>query len=380
MGKKRSAFKGLLTLSLLGALCLASMLLLYLSARIPDDVQKIFGPASQSLSTREHLTISVQLWLQRESLTTPPNPSGPQITFSIQTDEPTGDIIARLVDSGLLHDGAAFRNYLIYTGLDSQIQAGDYDLSGSMTAIEIAHEILDATSEFVTFNILAGWRIEEIAEALPSSGLAITPDEFLHAARNYSGNFMYSDQIPEGSSVEGFLLPGTYELPRGIEASEMIGVFLQRTESAITSDILTGIANQGLTLREAIILASVVEREAVLHEEQGAIAGVFIKRYKEGIPLEADPCVQYALGFNQVQRTWWTNPLTSDHLRTDSPYNTYVYNGLPPGPISNPGIEAIHATAFPEETPYYYFRAACDGSGRHLFAETFEQHQANACP
>lgn len=95
--------------------------------------------------------------------------------------------------------------------------------------------------------------------------------------------------------------------------------------------------------------------------------------------LEADPTVQYAIGYNTTQGIWWTNPLSVDDLKFDSPFNTYVYAGLPPTPISNPGLDALNAVAFPAETPYYFFRARCDGSGFHNFAVTFEEHLGNGC-
>jgi UPF0755 protein len=100
----------------------------------------------------------------------------------------------------------------------------------------------------------------------------------------------------------------------------------------------------------------------------------------QGLKLEADPTVQYALGYNSNQESWWTNPLSLEDLKINSPYNTYEYPGLPPGPICNPGLPALRAVANPANTNYQYFRSACDGSGRHLFAETFEDHLDNACP
>ena len=96
--------------------------------------------------------------------------------------------------------------------------------------------------------------------------------------------------------------------------------------------------------------------------------------------LDADPTVQYAVGYNSAQGTWWTNPLSHADLATDSPYNTYLYHGLPPGPIANPGLTALQAVAYPAQSPYYYFRALCDNSGRHIFAQTYAEHVANACP
>jgi UPF0755 protein len=151
-------------------------------------------------------------------------------------------------------------------------------------------------------------------------------------------------------------------------------------ESQVTNELRNGFTNQGLDLCRAITLASIVQREAVLAEEMPLIASVFYNRLNSSDVLASDPTVQYALGYNQGQATWWTNPLSLHDLQVDSPYNTYIYAGLPPGPISNPGLEAIQAVAYPAQTSYYYFRSACDGSGHHLFAETFEEHVGNECP
>jgi UPF0755 protein len=118
----------------------------------------------------------------------------------------------------------------------------------------------------------------------------------------------------------------------------------------------------------------------MITEEQPMIASVFLNRLADGMKLDSDPTVQYALGFNLRQNTWWTNPLSTDDLGINSPYNTYQNTGLPPGPISNPSLSALRAVAYPADSPYYYFQAACDGSGRHEFARTYEEHLANSCP
>ena len=109
------------------------------------------------------------------------------------------------------------------------------------------------------------------------------------------------------------------------------------------------------------------------------IASVFLNRLRADMNLAADPTVQYALGYNQAQESWWTNPLSLEDLEFSSPYNTYLNPGLPPGPICNPSLAAIEAVASPADTTYFFFRAACDGSGRHSFAESFDEHLGNAC-
>src|SRR5262249_5543287 len=145
-------------------------------------------------------------------------------------------------------------------------------------------------------------------------------------------------------------------------------------------DLKDGFQKQGLTVYQAVTLASIVEREAVHDEEKPLIASVYLNRLRNNMKLDADPTVQYALGYDFIQGTWWKNPLSLDDLQFNSTYNTYIYTGLPPAPISNPSLDALRAVALPAETNYYFFRAKCDDSGYHIFAETFEEHLANVCP
>jgi UPF0755 protein len=229
----------------------------------------------------------------------------------------------------------------------------------------------------VTFTVLPGWRMEEIAASLPTSGLDISPEAFLAAARTPA---VSTDLIPVGSSAEGFLYPDSYLLSRTTPADQLVAALLQGFASHLPWDAPAAYASHGLTLYQAVTLASIVQREAVVEDEMPLIASVFYNRLANGMLLQTDPTVQYAVGYNNAQGTWWTNPLSVADLQYDSPYNTYIYAGLPPGPISNPGLKALEAVANPAQTTYYYFRARCDNSGLHNFAETFEQHEQNACP
>jgi UPF0755 protein len=147
----------------------------------------------------------------------------------------------------------------------------------------------------------------------------------------------------------------------------------------VGSDLQEGFNAQGLSVHEAVTLASIIEREAVIPEERPRIAAVFLNRLERGMKLETDPSIQYVLGL-QASGSWWKTDLTQQDLQIDSPYNTYRYPGLPPGPIANPGLSALQAVAEPLETDELYFRALCDGSGRHAFARTYEEHLQNACP
>ncbi len=355
---------------------IAVLAVLALIILVPEMAGRIYGPASSSLGTADKFQYAAILLWHDGLLTRPKNPSGSEVTFQIESGESVGEISKRLEETGLIASASAFRDYLVYSGLDTTIQSGDFTLSPAMTSIAIANEIQDGTPDQVTFTILAGWRMEEIAESLPTSGLNIQPAEFLQVARSPRSDL---DYIPEGATTEGYLLPMQYIFPRGIRADELVRTLVQNFGLYLTPDLRAGFASQNLSIYDAVVLASIVEREAVVEDEMPAIAAVFLNRLKVGMKLDTDPSVQYAIGWNPIQNTWWTNPLSLADLQVDSPFNTYVYSGLPPAPISNPSLAALRAVAFPEVSPYYYFRARCDGSGRHFFAETFEEHVNNAC-
>ena len=190
---------------------------------------------------------------------------------------------------------------------------------------------------------------------------------------------LINDYLPSGASLEGFLPPGVYQLPRQANVNELVTFLTNSFIAQINEKMLNDFQNQGLNLYQAVTMASIIQREAVLDEEMPLIASVFLNRLAGGMKLESDPTVQYAIGFDPQDETWWKNPLTLDDLTFESPFNTYLYSNLPPGPISVPSMDALLAVASPAETTYLYFRATCDNSGRHLFARTFEEHLQNAC-
>ena len=345
---------------------------------IPSRAARRYGPPTPSLSLPERVQYSALLLWYEGLLTQPLDVNGAQQTFTIEIGESVDSVANHLEAVGLIRDAESFRSYLIYSGLDTSIQAGEYELSTAMSALDIAHELQDATPEEVTFVVLPGWRMEEIAESLATSGLPISYDEFLGAAKTPPQRF---DFLAGASTVEGFLYPDSYIFSRTISsAEEMIAEMLRNFSVHLAPELTDGFEKQGLTVYQAVTLASLVEREAVQEEEQALIASVYLNRFKMGMKLDADPTVQYAIGFNFLQQTWWTSPLSLLDLQVNSVYNTYIYEGLPPTPIANPSMGALRAVAFPAETPYIFFRAKCDGSGFHEFSETFDEHLQNECP
>ncbi len=346
---------------------------------ITSQAEKIFGAPSNQLNYTRRLYLSTLILLQSNDLTQPTNPDEPEISLTIDPGESVPSIIGQLWEAGLISNPGVFRSYLQYTGLDTSLKAGEYTLSPAMSAIEIAQAIQSSISADITLTILPGWRLEEIANSLSTSGFNITPEEFLQSVRTHPDGYSFSSCMSD-DSLEGFLFPGSYIFPRESTMKELLPQILMNFETQVSSELRSGFTTQGLSLCQAVTLASIVQREAVLEEEMPLIASVFFNRLNSGAVLASDPTIQYALGFNQSQGTWWTNPLSAQDLQVNSPYNTYMYQGLPPGPISNPGLAALRSVAFPAETPYFYFRAACNGSGRHLFAETYTEHLTNECP
>src|SRR6266498_3583765 len=350
-----------------------SIVLLY----IPSRATRIYGPPASSLSFPQRVQYSALFLWYDGLLTQPLDGSGAEQSFTIEIGEAVGSVANHLESVGLIRDAEAFRSYLIYSGLDTSIQAGDYQLSTAMSAMDIARQLQDATPEEVTFVVLPGWRLEEIADSLPTSGLTVTSDEFLNATKTPPHEY---DFLAGASSIEGFVYPDSYIFSRKISVDEMIHDILRNFSTHLTLDLKNGFERQGLTVYQAVTLASMVEREAVHEEEQPLIASVYLNRLKIGMKLDADPTVQYAIGYNFLQQSWWTNPLSLLDLEVNSIYNTYKYPGLPPTPIANPSLGALRAVAAPAETNYLYFRAKCDGSGFHEFSETFDEHLQNGCP
>lgn len=353
------------------------VLALLVSAGIPAAARRSYGAPSPDLTVTQVFQYSARLLWDDGQVTRPRNPQGAEQSFQIQEGEPIDSFAERLQQAGLIRDAGALRDYLIYTGLDKSVQSGKYQMSPAMSIVDIAHLVQDATPTEITFVVWPGWRMEEIAESLPTSGLAITPEEFLGTATAPHGGF---DFLNGEASPEGFLYPDSYVLPRSASVNQLVDALLRNFSLHLTVDLTEGFQRQGLTVYQAVTLASIVQREMVHSEEGPEIAAVYLNRLRGGMKLDADPTVQYALGYNALQQTWWTNPLTALDLQTPSSYNTYLTDGLPPTPISNPSIEALRAVAAPAESGYFYFSARCDGSGYHQFAKTLEEHIQHLCP
>lgn len=362
--------------------CLASLLILAGIAigvflAVPFLAIRTVGPISDRLNGFQRFQYSALMLWYDGLVTRPVDLTAGEVPFTIAEGDGAATVAERLELQGIIRSAGAFTAYLVYSGLDTGLQAGDFQLSPALTPTQIAQKLQDATPTQVKFVVLPGWRLEEVAATMPTSGLSITPEQFLQVARTPLSNF---DFLPPGVSSEGFLFPGEYILPRAIQAEQLVPLLMNNAALALTAEMRAGFSRQNLNVYQAVTLASIIQREAVVPEEQPIIASVFLNRLAASMRLETDPTIQYALGFDTGLNTWWKVPLSADDLAVNSLYNTYQNFGLPPGPISNPALSALQAVAYAIQTPYYYFRARCDGSGLHNFSETYEQHLQNECP
>ena len=343
----------------------------------PKSVNNWFGDVSPNLDRSQTIVLSAKLFLHRDLLLNESAARQRQEIFIIEPGQTGQGIANSLANRGFIPSAESFTDYLVYKGHDRLLQAGVYLIPTKITPTSLADSLVDQNPEDVAFAFPAGWRVEEIAQLLPSSGLAIKSEEFIDYVKSSASNNWIGHA--GGNGLEGFLFPGKYQILRNTTLEELIEIFVQEFFRQIQDDYEQRLSEKGLSLYEGVILASIIEKEAVVAEEAPLIAGVFHNRLKAGMPLQSDPTVQYALGYDQASNNWWKNPLASVELRVTSPFNTYQNNGLPPSPICNPGMNSLLAVVNAEDTDFLFFRAACDGSGKHIFSRTYEEHLQAAC-
>ena len=297
------------------------------------------------------------------------------IPFTIPVGATTSNVAQSLHEAGLIRSEVLFEVLVSRRGMDGQLRQGTFLLRSDMTLDEIIRAF-SSTQQTVTFP--EGWRIEEMADRL-SVQSDIDESEFLRIARDraamFSGEFAFLEGLPEDQTLEGYLFPDTYRIDAATTAEDLIRRMLQRFGQIFDVSLQEAADGMEMSVHEVVTLASIVEREAVLDEERPLIAGVFHNRLASDIPLQADPTVQYVIGRTESGGRWWKPDITRDDFATQSPYNTYVVDGLPPGPIAAPGLKSIQAVVKPDETPYLFFVARGDGS--HAFAETNKEHELN---
>jgi UPF0755 protein len=327
--------------------------------------------------------LSVYLENNRAALDQPYDPNGESRQFIVTPGMTARGIAQKLQQEGLIGDVQLFEAYVRSTGLAQRLEAGTFSLSPSMTMVEIVGALQNSQAQGIRVTIPEGWRLEQTADYLTKAELV---DGALYRQLAEEGNFdlaryPFLSTRPAGTSLEGYLFPNTYQLPAdNPQASDLIARQLESFGARVMPLYEEAKAEDAtnLDLYAVLIVASIVEREAVIADERPAIAAVYLNRLAIGMKLDADPTVQYAMGYQPAADQWWKTPVSlSEYSSVNSPYNTYLYPGIPPGPIASPGLDSIRAVLYPDEHNYIYFVATPDGSGAHVFAETWEEHVAN---
>lgn len=349
----------------------------------PPPIEEIMANNNQaqdfSLFEGESLQeriLSVYLVLNRDIVESRASEENTLTIFRVESGETAREVASHLQEEGLITDQTVFRRLLQYRGADQSLEAGIYELMPNMTMDEIILVLQDGRLQEITFTFLEGWRAEQMATVLEEAGL-VSAEEYLRLIKQPNRfNYDFLSELPAGSSLEGYLFPDTYIAIKGQASAEsIINTQLTTFERRVTPELRAAATQNGVTLNQAIILASLVEREAVVAEERAIIAGVYMNRWRDGTVLNADPTIQYALGYQADSEQWWKRALTTEDLQIDSPYNSYTQIGLPPGPIASPGLDSIRSTILAPKTDYYYFVSRNDGT--HAFAVTFEEHLDN---
>jgi UPF0755 protein len=273
----------------------------------------------------------------------------------------------RLVGAGVIRDTTTYRTALWMTGQGRRLKAGDYRFERAMTPLEVIDKIARGDVYVVNVTFPEGLTIAEMAKIFDSHGLG-PADSFKDAARTPA---LIHALDPEAKDLEGYLFPETYALSRHADASKLVALMVSRFEHVFTGELRQAAAARNLTVRQAVTLASIVEKETARADERPLVAAVYTTRLRIGMPLQCDPTVIYAL----TKAGRYAGNIHKDDLSFDSPYNTYRYPGLPPGPIASPGRASLEAAVRPADADYLYFVSRNDGS--HEFARTLDDHNRN---
>lgn len=349
-----------------------------------NGMQAMRAPSSEMAGLDKWIVGTYLDLIRNQDVDKPASNDPTQTRFIVEPGSSVLEIGQNLEAQGLVTDGELFRSYVRLNVIGERLQAGAFTLRKNMSIKEIAVALQRAQVKEVTVTIPEGRRLEEVAELLEQQA-GVSSGEFLRLARlqapNFNPEYPFLKGLPDGATLEGYLFPDTYRLPENPTAQDVLQRMLDNFGQK-AAPLMEQAQAAGKSPRDLLILASIVEREAVVAAERPVIASAYLNRLKIGQKLDADPTTQYALGFDAKQNKWWRTLTLEDYKFVDpSGYNTYINPVLPPGPIASPGLGSIQAVVAPAETNFTYF-LACGGDGTHQFSVTYEEHLGKyaACP
>jgi UPF0755 protein len=294
------------------------------------------------------------------------------ISVSVRQGETVSSLADSLQRQGIINSALLFRLDARFQNLGGKLKAGDYRIRRDMSIDDMVNAFTILHDRKIKILIPEGLRAEQIATVLQAHG--INGQQFIQQVLHPALNLAILSDKPAGRSLEGYLFPNTYDVPPRYSARDFAQLMVLTLGKNFTPAMRQEAARQHRSTYDVLTLASIVEREAKVDSDRPKIASVFLNRLRQGIPLYSDPTVQYAAG---TPSKWW--PVLRDspsNVHPHSPYNTYTHGGLPPGPISNPGLRSIEAALNPAKTDYLYFVAMNDCK-HHVFARTLEEQQIN---
>lgn len=289
------------------------------------------------------------------------------VLFTVTEGMSAKDIADALAAKNVIRNKQVFRLVAKIDGLDSSLQAGEYEFLPGMSIQQIINNLANGRTVYRLLTIPEGYTVEQIASLLEKQNLG-SAEKFKEIVRQPDGS-AYLSAGGEGVIYhgEGFLFPATYRIRPGTDETEIAQLMLKKFATEFTPEMQAQAAAEGLSVHDVVTLASLVEREARVENERPVIAGIFLRRLALGMPLQSCATVQYLLGDPKAN-------LSIADTQIPSPYNTYLHYGLPPGPIANPGLPSIKAVLNAAQTPYLYFVAT--NQGTHVFSVTYEEHLA----
>lgn len=330
-------------------------------------------------------------WTEREQS----DEIGRPVTIEVTDVDDGGTLSDKLTDAGLVRYGIWFETRYRFSG--AELQPGTYTLRKGMSVGEIIDAITvpdegeqtaqegddaasqEAPAEAIEVTFIEGQRIEEYAASLVEAGWTGDPQAFIDLASTRADpeTWSFLASVPEDQGLLGFLFPDTYTFRANAAPQDIIDYMLSQFDAQYTTEMRQQTDASGMSIYEVVTVASIVEREAAVEEERTTIAAVYLNRLEQGEQLQADPTKQFAVG---TAEEWWPQ-LDGDLIAqaTESPYDTYIIEGLPPGPISNPGIRSIQGVLQPDDVDYIYMVSKNDGSDTHAFTNSLEEHEQNIC-
>ena len=294
------------------------------------------------------------------------NASGHEVYIRIAPGMDAERIGALLKQQKIIDSEYRFRLMAKLNGSDGKFKTGNYLLREHMDNQAVLEALVNGQTSTLRVTIPEGYSVEQIARKLAADGI-VKEKDFCLAAEGFHAYDYMTAQAQSKYRAEGFLFPDTYEIAGDFTAADIMKMMARQFDRELTEDMRQRAAAMGLSVRNLIVLASLVEKEAQVEEDRPIIAQVFINRLQKEMPLQSCATIQYILGNPKAE-------LSIADTKLESPYNTYLHRGLPPGPIANPGIASIKAVLYSDPTPYLYFVA--DKNGKHHFSETYDEHLA----